>query len=46
MLRDHILDLLIWLIGVVETHKHRMLARKLHRLADTYDPRPSGEWGE
>lgn len=37
-------DLLIWTVEKTCRYKDRCLAHRLHRLADQYDPRPTGEW--
>jgi len=42
--RELALDVLLWLITRVEPARNRCLAQRLHRLADTYDTRPTGEW--
>jgi len=42
--RESIADFAMWLIRWTNRGKDRMLSRRLHDLADTYDTRPTGEW--
>ncbi len=36
--------LLLWILQATNPHKSRGLAWELHRIADLYDPRPTGRW--
>ena len=42
--RSHLTDFLLWSLRRVNRYKDRCLARRLHNIADEYDPRPTGEW--
>lgn len=44
MIRRMLVHFAIWLIQKAERHKDRHLSWELHRIADRYDPRPTGEW--
>lgn len=37
-------DALLWSVEKLNRHKNRCLSQRIHRLADRYDPRPTGEW--
>lgn len=37
---------LLWLVRKLNRYKDRCLSKRLHRLADEYNPFPTGEWGE
>jgi len=42
--RDNVTDLLLWLLQKANPYKDRFLSREMHRIADLYDTRPTGEW--
>jgi len=43
-LRPGITRVLLWLLQLINQTKDRRLADILHKLADEYDPAPTGDW--
>jgi hypothetical protein len=42
--KNKLTDLAIWAIKKLNRHKSWTLAYKLHKVADHYDNRPTGQW--
>jgi len=43
-MREKLTDLLLFLVRRINRYKDRCLSKRLHDIADQYDPFPTGEW--